>query len=88
MICLLIVGTTFGAKIHLSIHFATPARFRNQGCQIFLGATYQNVKDIPNNHKISQITIKYTKRPQNTSNGRKTDQMAIKYTSIFHSQAL
>jgi hypothetical protein len=31
-----------------------------------------------------QITIKYKERPQNIPNGRKIDQMAIKYTNIFH----
>jgi hypothetical protein len=38
-----------------------------QGCQIFLGANYQNWKYIP-------------KWPQNIPNRRKTDQMAIKFT--------
>jgi hypothetical protein len=31
------------------------------GCQIFLGATYQNGKNIPNNHKIYHMSTKYTK---------------------------
>jgi hypothetical protein len=31
-----------------------------QGCQIFLGITYQNGKNIPNYHKIYQMPIKYT----------------------------
>jgi hypothetical protein len=30
------------------------------------------------------MTIKYTKLSQNIPNGRKIDQMAIKYTNIFH----
>jgi hypothetical protein len=53
----------------------------DQGCQIFLDTICQNVK-------------KYTKRPQNMghlvpiSNGRRIFQMAIKCTSIFHSNAL
>jgi hypothetical protein len=40
-----------------------------QGCQIFLGTWYQNRKNVPNEHKkyhgnkISQISIKYSKRP-------------------------
>jgi hypothetical protein len=38
-----------------------------QGCQIFLGTTYQN-------GKIYRITIKYTKWPQTISNGRKNRQ--------------
>jgi hypothetical protein len=38
-----------------------------QGCQIFLGKTYQNgikrPQNIPNGRKIYQMIIKYTKRP-------------------------
>jgi hypothetical protein len=30
-----------------------------QGCQIFLGTTYQNGKNIPNDHKIYQMAINY-----------------------------
>jgi hypothetical protein len=30
-----------------------------QGCQIFPGTTYQNVKNIPNNHKIYQMAKIY-----------------------------
>jgi hypothetical protein len=30
----------------------------NQGCHIFIGTTYQNGKNIPNNHKIYQIATK------------------------------
>jgi hypothetical protein len=32
----------------------------NQGCQIFLGTTYQNGKNIPNNHKIYLMDTKFT----------------------------
>jgi hypothetical protein len=47
----------------------------SQGCQIFLGAWYENWKkctkwtqNVPNGHKISQIvSIKYYKRPLNKS---------------------
>jgi hypothetical protein len=42
--------------------------------------TYQNVKNIPNNHKIYQMA-------PNIPNGRKIDLMAIKYTNIFHGKA-
>jgi hypothetical protein len=41
-----------------------------EGCQIFLGATYQNGKiyqkavNIPKGHKIYQKAIIYTKRPK------------------------
>jgi hypothetical protein len=40
-----------------------------QGCQSFVGATYQNGKDVPNDHKIYEIVIKVTKWPQNILNG-------------------
>jgi hypothetical protein len=39
------------------------ANFRphfRQGCQIFLGALYQNGEKIPNYHKIHQMSITYT----------------------------
>jgi hypothetical protein len=35
----------------------------SQGCQIFLGTKYQNVKNIPNVHKIYQMAVKLTKCP-------------------------
>jgi hypothetical protein len=35
----------------------------DQGCQIFLGTKYQNVKNIQNYHKLYQMSIKYNKRP-------------------------
>jgi hypothetical protein len=34
-------------------------------CQIFVGKTYQNGKNIPNHHKIYQKATKYSKCPQN-----------------------
>jgi hypothetical protein len=43
---------------------------------------------IPKRGKIYQITTKYTKWPQNISNGRKIDQTVIKYTKIFHNKTL
>jgi hypothetical protein len=53
------------------------AKTEDQGCQIFLGQTYQN-------GKIYQMTTNYTKRPY----GCKMFQIVIKYTNIFHSKAL
>jgi hypothetical protein len=38
--------------------------------------------------KIYQTTIKYPKRPWNIPNGRKIDQKALKYTSIFYCKSL
>jgi hypothetical protein len=34
-----------------------------QGCQIFLGAKYQNGNNVPNYHELYQMSIKYNKRP-------------------------
>jgi hypothetical protein len=45
-----------------------------QGCQIFLATTYQNGKNIPNDHKMY---------PTPTF-GSKIDKMAIKNTNIFY----
>jgi hypothetical protein len=53
-----------------------------QGCQICLGAIYQNGE---------KIITKYTKWQQNIPNGNKTYQMVVKYsqnTNIFYSKAL
>jgi hypothetical protein len=36
-----------------------------QGCQIFLGKTYQNGNYVPNRRKTYQIVVKYSKGPQN-----------------------
>jgi hypothetical protein len=63
-----------------------PATDAAQGCQIFIGATYQNGKNIPNDHKIYQMAIQFNKWP--LKYGRKLSQMVLKYTSISHSKAL
>jgi hypothetical protein len=34
-----------------------------QGCQIFLGTIYQNGKNLPNDHNMHKIAVKYTKWP-------------------------
>jgi hypothetical protein len=52
-----------------------PSRGFGQGCQIFLGATYQNGKNVP-------------KWPQNIPNGCKIDEMSIKFTNIFYCKTL
>jgi hypothetical protein len=49
---------------------------QKQSCQIFLGATYQNGENVPNDHKLYEMATKYI--PE----GRKIDQIAIKYTKI------
>jgi hypothetical protein len=54
---------------------------RTQGCQICLGTTIQNGKNIPIRLQKYQTAIKYTK------NGHKK-QMAMKYTKIFHPNRL
>jgi hypothetical protein len=48
---------------------------RGQGCQIFLGATYQNGKKIP-------------EWQQNIPNGSKIDEMSVKFTNIFYCKSL
>jgi hypothetical protein len=48
-----------------------------QGCQIFLGTTYQNGKNIPKNHKIYQMATEYIKWPQNIPNGHKIYQQHL-----------
>jgi hypothetical protein len=53
----------------------------NQGCQIFLRATYQK-------GKMYQTFIKYIKRQQTMPNGSKLDQMDIKRANIFHCKTL
>jgi hypothetical protein len=47
-----------------------------QGCQIFLGTTYQTGKKLPNDHEIYQIATKYAKWPQNIPNCHEIYQMA------------
>jgi hypothetical protein len=53
-----------------------------QGCQILLGTTYQNGKNIPNFHKTYQISTKHTKFPQNIPNFHKTYQISTKHTKL------
>jgi hypothetical protein len=59
----------------LSINFSP--LYPGQGCQIFCGTIYKK-------GNIYQMTTNNTKVPQNIPNGRKNDQMAIKYTNILH----
>jgi hypothetical protein len=49
--------------------------------RFFLVENTKTGKNIPNYHII-------TKWPQNISDGRKIDQIVIKYTKIFHSKTL
>jgi hypothetical protein len=49
-----------------------------QGCQIFISTKYQNLK----------MTTKYTKWPLTIRNVGKIDQMAAKFTNIFHCKTL
>jgi hypothetical protein len=60
-------------KIDFSSHESVT---KGHGCQIFLGTTYQNGKNIV---PIYQMSIKYSKCPQTIPNGCKIDQMSIKY---------
>jgi hypothetical protein len=51
------------------------------GCLIFLGKTYQNVKNIPIDHRMYQMAIRYIKWFH-------IFQTAIKYTNLFFSKTL
>jgi hypothetical protein len=58
-----------------------------QGCQIFLGTTYQNGENIQNDYKIYQMAIKYFQWQLNRPNARKIYQDFIlqdqpKFTQI------
>jgi hypothetical protein len=44
--------------------------------------------NIPKWEKIYQMTIQYTRWPQNIPDCRKIDQVSIKFTSIFHYKTL
>jgi hypothetical protein len=44
---------------------------QNQGCQIFLIPKIPKRENIPNDHKLYQMAIKYRKWPQTTPNGHK-----------------
>jgi hypothetical protein len=55
-----------------SLAYGTVARF-------FLDQNTTTGENIPDYHKIYQMA-------KNISNGRKKDQMVIKYTKIFHSK--
>jgi hypothetical protein len=50
----------------------------NRVARFFLVQTYQNVKDIPNDHKLYQKAIKYPEYPQNIPNGHKIKHFSIK----------
>jgi hypothetical protein len=49
---------------------------QEQCCQIFLGAAYQNRKNVPNNHKIYQMVTKYTEWLYNRPKCRKISSLA------------
>jgi hypothetical protein len=50
-----------------------------QGCQIFLGTTHQNGKNLPNGYKIYQMATKYTKWLQNIPKREKYTKWDTKY---------
>jgi hypothetical protein len=52
----------------------------HQGCQIFLGTTYQNCQNIPNYLKRYQNCKKYSKLSQKIPNGHKEYQIISKDT--------
>jgi hypothetical protein len=58
-------------KSRHSTYLAVNNSIRRQGCQIFRGKIYQNGENIPNDHKIYQSAINYTKWQENLPNDYK-----------------
>jgi hypothetical protein len=78
-------GFALGNNIHdfpifsFLVFFCMDLMGHGQGCQIiFIGETYRNGKNLPNDHKIYEIDIKYLCIP----NRRKIFQMTLKCTNI------
>jgi hypothetical protein len=69
----------FALKIH--IPSCIPAILASRVARFFSVQTYQSWKNIPNDHKLYQTAINYTKWP-------KIFQRVIKFKNIFHSKAL
>jgi hypothetical protein len=73
------IGTHHKCKIEILITIWKPKLpvLRNwiylgkQGCQILLDTIYQKGGNIPNDHKLYQTSINYTKWPNNILNGHK-----------------
>jgi hypothetical protein len=60
----------------------------HQGCQIFLGPTYQNIaKKVFNGRKRHQLALKYIEEPENTPNGHKCTRIiqCTKFWDFFNS---
>jgi hypothetical protein len=78
-------ATIFGGKMEeADTRPLLGAGDRNQGCQIFHGATYQSGNSIPNDRKIHRIAKNIPKWLYVC----KISRMTIKCTNIFHSKAL
>jgi hypothetical protein len=50
-------------KLGMQTKAKSPEFSPHQGCQIFLGQNIPKLKNIPNDHKLYQTTINYTKWP-------------------------
>jgi hypothetical protein len=72
--------SVLGSSLHRRYSDFHEARILNriQGCQIFLGTKYQNGKNIPNYHKLYQMSMKYNK----------CRTVSMKYTNIYHCKTL
>jgi hypothetical protein len=57
------------------------SKLPKQGCQVFLVHDTKTGKNVPNEHKMYQMVIKYTNVPN-------IFPMTIKYINIFQSKAL
>jgi hypothetical protein len=59
-----IIHTVETGTITIKLFFFIGAQASlGQGCQIFIGAWYQNRKNVPNEHKTYQMVIKFSKWP-------------------------
>jgi hypothetical protein len=58
-----IVGDRFSSDTRIKLVSKRVERHSGQGCQIFLGAKYQNGESLPNDHKPNQSALYYAKWP-------------------------
>jgi hypothetical protein len=51
------------SQIFFSLEAEFAAARTVQGCQIFVGTGFQNLENLPNQHKMYQMVIKFPKCP-------------------------
>jgi hypothetical protein len=79
------LGTSFSRQLGTAVE---QSEFVFQILSIRSGLPDFSWYNVPKRGKIYQIIIKYSEWLQNIQNCRKIDQMAIKYTNIFHCKTL